>query len=235
MEKYILVHGAPERLITDNGLHFNNAMMKTITQTINIKHAFSVSYHPQTNGQVERFNATFAAQLAKYCNKEKSDWDVFLQQVVNAYNTGVHTTTGFAPYELAFGRKFRSPFDPTSSTVKLPRADDFYQYLQRSRKRMVEAACENIRQQQHLSKQRYDTNRKDIVYNIGDLVYVKVCTNRHKLDERYLGPFQIIQQHGDQNYVVGQQGTLRTDRYHVSQLRPVVERLSVVSAIMRAG
>jgi transposase InsO family protein len=104
VEKFILVHGAPERLITDNGTHFKKTLMETITQSINIKHAFSTSYHPQTNGQVERFNATFATQLAKYCNKEKYDWDVFLQQVVNAYNTGIHATTRFAPYELAFGR-----------------------------------------------------------------------------------------------------------------------------------
>ena len=57
---------APERLIIDNGVHFNNALMKTITQTINIKHVFSASYHPQTNGEIERFNAAFSAQLAKY-------------------------------------------------------------------------------------------------------------------------------------------------------------------------
>lgn len=235
VEKYMLVHGAPERLITDNGIHFNNALMKTITLTTNIKHAFSASYHPQTNGQVERFNATFAAQLAKYCNKEKSDWDIFLQQVVNAYNSGVHATTGFAPYELAFGRKFRSPFDPTSPIVKLPRADDFYKYLQRSRKLLIKAACDNIRQQQQLSKQRYDAHRKDITYNIGDLVYVKVCANRHKLDERWLGPFEVIQRYGDQHYLVSEQGTARTDRCHVSQLRPVVERKKMVTSTACAG
>jgi hypothetical protein len=231
VEKFILVHGAPERLITDNGVHFNNALMKTITQTINIKHAFAASYHPQTNGQVERFNATFATQLAKYCNKEKNDWDVFLQQVVNAYNTGVHATTGFAPYELAFGRKLRSPFDPTSPIVKLPRADDFYKYLQRSRTTVIKAACENIRQQQHLSKQRYDTSRKDTAYNIGDLVYGKVCADRHKLDERWVGPFEITQRYGDQNYLVSEQGTARSDRCHVSQLRPVLERQHAASSI----
>lgn len=224
VEKFILIHGAPERLITDNGGHFSNALMKTITQTIGVQHAFSVSYHPQTNGQVERFNATFATQLAKYCNEEKSDWDVFLQQVVSAYNTGVHATTGFAPYELAFGRKLKSPFDPTSKIVKIPRADEFYKYLQRSRTIIIKAACENIRQQQHLSKQRYDVNRKDMSYNIGDLVYVKVFADRHKLDERWVGPFEIIERHGDQNYLVNEQGTERKDRCHVSQLRPVLER-----------
>ena len=224
VEKFILVHGVPERLITDNGVHFSNALMKTITQTTDIQHAFSASYHPQTNGQVERFNATFATQLAKYCNEEKSDWDVFLQQVVNAYNTGVHSTTGFAPYELAFGRKIKSPFDPTSDVIKIPRADDFYKYLKRSRAIIIKAACENIRQQQYLSKQRYDTNRIDISYNIGDLVYVKVFTDRKKLDERWVGPFEIIERHGEQNYLVCDQGTGRKDQCHVSQLRPVLER-----------
>ena len=119
MNEFIMVHGAPERLITDNGVHFNNALMKTIITTMHIAHAFSASYHPQTNDQVERFNATFCTQLAKYYDENKDDWDDYLQSVIYAYNTGVHATTAFAPYELAFGRKQKSPFDPKSKNLIL--------------------------------------------------------------------------------------------------------------------
>ena len=73
INEFILIHGAPKRIITDNGVHFNNALMKSITTTMNIVHAFSASYHPQTNGQVERFNATFCTQLAKYYNDQNYD------------------------------------------------------------------------------------------------------------------------------------------------------------------
>ncbi|CAF4974115.1 unnamed protein product, partial [Rotaria sp. Silwood1] len=97
MNEFIMIHGAPERLITDNGVHFNNTLLKTITTTMHIPHVFSASYHPQTNGQIERFNATFCTQLAKYYDENKDDWDDYLQSVVYAYNTGIHATTGFVP------------------------------------------------------------------------------------------------------------------------------------------
>ncbi|CAF4637389.1 unnamed protein product, partial [Rotaria sp. Silwood2] len=50
MNEFIMIHGAPERPITDNGVHFNNTLLKTIATTMHITHVFSASYHPQTNG-----------------------------------------------------------------------------------------------------------------------------------------------------------------------------------------
>ncbi|CAF4081208.1 unnamed protein product, partial [Rotaria magnacalcarata] len=120
IDKFILFHGVPERLITDNGTHFNNHLLHAITTSMNIAHAFSISYHPQTNGQVERFNATFASQIAKYCDPDRTDWDVYLPSIVYAYNTSVHSTTKFTPYQLAFGRCPKSPFDSVSPTITLP-------------------------------------------------------------------------------------------------------------------
>jgi hypothetical protein len=224
MNEFIMVHGAPERLITDNGVHFNNTLMKTITSTMHIAHAFSAAYHPQTNGQVERFNATFCTQLAKYYDEDKDDWDDYLQSIVYAYNTGIHASTGFVPYELAFGRKQKSPFDPTSKNLTLTQPDAFYKYLQKTRQIILKKAQDNIRHQQHLTKQRYDKHRKNMSYAIGDLVFLKVRANRTKLDERWIGPCQVIKKTGEQNYLVEDNETGKTTWAHISQLQPVMER-----------
>ena len=221
---FIMVHGSPERLITDNGVHFNNTLMKTITRTMNITHAFSASYHPQTNGIVERFNATFCSQLAKYYDEERDNWDDFLQAVVYAYNTGIHSTTGFVPYELAFGRKQKSPFDPASKNFILTQPSGFYQRLQKTRRIILKQAQENVRHQQQLTKQRYDKNRKDISYSVGNLVFLRVATNRSKLDERWTGPCIIIKKIGEQHYLIEDNTTGKTTCAHISQLQPVVER-----------
>ncbi|CAF1353889.1 unnamed protein product [Didymodactylos carnosus] len=143
--EFIMVHGAPERIITDNGVHFNNTLMKNITTMMRIAHAFSASYHPQTNGQVERFNATFCTQLSKYYDENKDDWDDYLQSVIYAYNTGSHATTGFVQYELAFGRKQKSPFDPTSDNFTLSQPDAIYKHLIKARRIILKQAQANIR------------------------------------------------------------------------------------------
>ncbi|CAF3557902.1 unnamed protein product [Rotaria sp. Silwood2] len=132
-----MIHGAAERFITDSGVHFKKTLMKTITTMMNSTHAFSASYHPQTNGQMERFNATFCTQLEKYYDENEDDWDDYLQSVVYAYNTGIHATTGFVPYELAFGRRQKSSFDSSSNNFTLTQPDTFFKHLQKTRRTIL--------------------------------------------------------------------------------------------------
>ena len=112
---FILLPAAPDRIITDNGTHFNNSVLHAVTTSMRITHTFSVAHHPQTNGQVKRSNATFVTQLAKYSTTSCSDWDTFLPSIVYAYNTSVHVSTRMNPYELAFARCPRSPLTEASS------------------------------------------------------------------------------------------------------------------------
>ena len=226
MNEFIMVHGTPERLITDNGVHFNNTLLRNITDTMNISHAFSAVYHPETNGQVERFNSTFCTQLAKYYDEEKEDWDDYLMATIYAYNTSVHTATGYAPYELAFGRAQKSPFDPSGKDFKLAKPEEFYIHLRKVREILLTQARESILRQQQLVKQRYDKNRKDISYATGDLVYLKVCGNRTKLDQRWAGPYCVIVKKGKHSYLVEDRESGKTVWAHTNQLQLVVERRS---------
>ncbi|CAF2848289.1 unnamed protein product [Rotaria sp. Silwood2] len=224
IDRFILFHGAPERLITDQGTHFNNNLLRTITNSMNIPHSFSTSYHPQTNGQVERFNATFAVQLAKYCDSEKTDWDLYLPSIVYAYNTSIHSTTKLTPYELAFARRPKSPFDSVSPKINLPPPQSFYPYLQRVRHLLTTKARTNILYHQCRWKKRYNQNRRDVSYRIGDLVYLQISAGRSKLDVRRIGPCTIIDTSGQQNYLVKNNLTGQTDWCHVNQLYPLITR-----------
>ena len=63
-----------------------------------------------------------------------------------------------------------------------------YQFLSK----LNEQAKINIIKNQERYKQRYDLNRSDSPYNIGDLVLDKALSIRYKLDIRYEGPFRTI-------------------------------------------
>ncbi|CAF4680750.1 unnamed protein product, partial [Rotaria sp. Silwood2] len=159
MEEVILVHGPPDIIITDQGTHFNNELINAVSNLVGCTHVFSTPYHPQTNGQTERWNATFVAQIAKFCNAEHDNWDLFLPSVVYAYNHGVHQSTGFTPYQLAFGRQPRNSFQPPTTTFKFTKPHDYWTQIMQYRNVALKQAKNNIIHQQQLTKRRFDNNR----------------------------------------------------------------------------
>jgi hypothetical protein len=57
---------------------------------------------------VERVNRILAYMIASYVTKEPSKWSEFLDVAAFAYNTAVHSTTGYSPF-LMYGREAREP------------------------------------------------------------------------------------------------------------------------------
>ena len=68
-------------------------------------------YHPQGNGQCERFNRSLIALLSALTPQQKKHWDKHLNSVLFCYNTTPHSSTGLFPYSLMFGQEPRLPLD----------------------------------------------------------------------------------------------------------------------------
>lgn len=64
---------------------------------------FSSPYHPQTNGTLERSHLTLKEYLKYYTNENQTNWDEFVQLAMFTYNSHIHKSTLFTPYELIFG------------------------------------------------------------------------------------------------------------------------------------
>lgn len=61
-------------------------------------------YHPQSDGQVERFNRTSGAMLVAVVAPDLMDWDLHLPYVAAAYHAMRHLATGFSSSILMYGR-----------------------------------------------------------------------------------------------------------------------------------
>ena len=223
MEDLILIHGAPDKIITDQGPHFKNELLQAVTNLVGCQHVLSTPSHPQTNGQTERWNATFATRLAKYCNSDHNNWDTYLSSIVFAYNHGVHRSTGFSPYQLAFGRQARDPFAPPPSTFVFRRPHDYWMHVVNYKRFALQQAQHNIHLQQHGSKTRYDLNRPHPVYKVDDLVWIKVLHGRAKLDARYAGPGRITSVLTPVSFIV-EDNFGRSLQLHSNSLKPVYPR-----------
>ena len=49
---------------------------------LGIERLFSVPYHPQSNGKLEVFHKYLKATLKKLCEKDPSNWDKYINQVL---------------------------------------------------------------------------------------------------------------------------------------------------------
>jgi transposase InsO family protein len=74
-ENIITRFGFPRSLTSDQGVHFINITIATLTHEFLIQHHKSIPYHPQANGIVEAFNKIMEKGLTKVCCTNREDWD----------------------------------------------------------------------------------------------------------------------------------------------------------------
>ena len=92
VDRYIPLWGCPVSLLSDNGLHFCSKLSRALYERLGINKIATSSYHPCTNGGVERVNHIMALILAMVGGEQQSDWDIHLQHVESAYNNSISPT-----------------------------------------------------------------------------------------------------------------------------------------------
>ena len=180
-EDIITKFGTPRSIITDNETHFTSTMMNKLIKQIGATHLYSTPSHPQTNGQIERYNSTMDAKIAVLSNLRKTDWDDQLPFVTFNYNASIHSSTKQVPFEMIYGPVPVLPFDHQEANVTLSYDSGHVRKLNRFLLKLNEQARINIIKNQERYKQRYDLNRSYPPSNIGDLVLDKALSIRYKL------------------------------------------------------
>ena len=195
--------------------------MHCMSSLLGWNHTFCTAYHPQSNGQTERFNCTFVVQLAKLTDRESNNWDQYLHSIVFAYNTGVHSTTNFSPFELTYGRQANLPTDQPPTTFTFSQPNDYFRQLVRALSYYQAAAKQNIERQQKQYKARYDNHRQDPHYELGTTVLTRTFTNKSKLDPSFSTQPKTIVKRNHPTYWVEDMSTGQISRVHINDLRPL--------------
>ena len=80
-----------------------------VCKILKIKTIKCTAYHPQTNGALERTHRVFIEYLRCFILEDQSNWDKYLPYATFVLNPTPHTSTGFTPHELLFGRRPNIP------------------------------------------------------------------------------------------------------------------------------
>ena len=191
-DNFICHYGFPERFISDQGRNFESDLIKELCKIAGVKKVHTTPYHPQGNGQCERFNSTLCNMLGTLSEEEKSDWKSHLGCMTHAYNCTKHASTTYSPYYLMFGRHPRFPIDIEFGLNKPNCSDNSSKsrYIQKLRRRLnyaFQKASKYSEQQAKKYKQGYEKSVKGPQLHENDLVVVKIVAHkgRHKLQDRW--------------------------------------------------
>ena len=191
-DNFICHYGFPEKFISDQGRNFESDLIKELCKIAGVKKLHTTPYHPQGNGQCERFNSTLCNMLGTLSEEEKSDWKFYLGCMTHAYNCTKHSSTTYSPYYLMFGRHPRLPIDVEFGLPKSNSGDNSSKsrYIQKLRRRLnyaFQKATKVANQQANKYKSSYDKSIKGPQLQEKDLVLVKIVAHkgRHKLQGKW--------------------------------------------------
>jgi hypothetical protein len=221
VDRWVCVFGIPITILSDNGSAFASKFFHVLTNVLGVKHVFTSAYRPSTNGQVERFNATLVDCIA-HLTAEK-EWDMSLGLACLAYNSSVHSTTGYAPMELASTREpCPGIWSRRPSLIRRARDAKYrfrHQLLARAAK-LCNAAHETMEIRLERYKRLYDyhVRKRHDNLEIGDSVLVRTYVlepgRSSKLSFPVASPYPVLKIDGPNVEIRTREGsqTLRLDR-----------------------
>jgi hypothetical protein len=95
--------GLPEAVRTDSGPQFASSELQSYLNAAGIKWVSTTPLWPQANGAVERVNRTLLKVL-RIAHTNRLNLDTELRKFLVSYRSTPHSSTGFAPFTLLFGR-----------------------------------------------------------------------------------------------------------------------------------
>jgi hypothetical protein len=118
VERVVNVYGLLERIVCDRDKRWATAFWRSVVAFYGGALALSSSHHPQTDGQMEVLNATIEQMLRAYIATDRTSWARWLSEINHAYNSAVHSSTGYTPDFLLMGYQPR-----VSTTLFAPQPD----------------------------------------------------------------------------------------------------------------
>ena len=201
VDKIVTKYGALEQVLTDQGSNFLSKLTNEICTLFKIKQLKTTSYHPQTDGLVERFNRTLGDMLACYVNQEPDQWDIFLPFVTLAYNTAKQATLKENPFYLFYGREAILPNEIMLSK-RYRFEEDLGKTYSQQWQRAFDLTRNHLLQAQAKQKSYYDDGSRPSDYQVDDLVLLRVAETQGKFGNNWEGPFRVTKVLSDLTYEI---------------------------------
>ena len=193
--------GVPNVIVSDRGTNFQSELFQELDNWLGIRHDYTLAHNPQADGTVERMNRTIISQLKKYCMGH-TDWEKWLPAVLMVNRTTPHTTTGYTPFEVLFGRTANVPSNTELSAVPNQliypekQGESPVDTMKRIFNTVWTETRNNLREKQLEARNSFEECKNEWNLKEGDRVWVHdpslAGSKNRKLTPHYKGPYLVI-------------------------------------------
>ncbi|KAF2317305.1 hypothetical protein GH714_019960 [Hevea brasiliensis] len=99
--KYVVKYwGVPKSIVSDRDGRFARSFWAELFHLLGSRLDVSTSFHPQTDGQTERFNGLLEEYLRHFVNASEKNWASLLDVAQFYFNSLKSSTTNKSPFEI---------------------------------------------------------------------------------------------------------------------------------------
>lgn len=215
----------PESIVSDRDVIFTSNFWKEFFKMQETQLRMSTTYHPQSDGLSEVLNKSLQCYLRCFCADKPKEWIKWLSWAEWCYNSTKHSSSGYSPYKIVYGRPPPDLLTYIPMAAKVQAVDDAI----RSREEVLRILRKNLLKAQDRMKKFADRHRTEREFEVGMWVHLKlqycrqgsvVKRNSNKLVPLYYDPYQILERIGKVAYRLQlPESALIHPVFHVSLLK----------------
>ena len=170
IREVVKLHGYPETMISDRNKVFLSNFWSELFKLQGTEMLKSTAYHPQTDGQTEVVNSCLETYLRCFTSRRPASWIQWLPWAEFWYNSSYHSPIKTTPIFAVYGR------EPPKVLWygDIPTPNDNVEELIKDRDNILIELRENLEVAQNKMKKASYKHRRDVEYDVRDLVYLKL-------------------------------------------------------------
>ena len=174
--------GVPSTITTDRGRQFESSLFQHLLQSLGSQRVHTISYHPITNGMVERFHRQLKAALKSH--PDLSRWCRNLPLVLLGIRSAIKEDIGCTSAELVYGTTLRLPgsYFTGAPSSSIPPVSDYVHQLKSTMHSLCAVPPRPASRIVHVNPDLQNSQ----------FVFLRIDRVRKPLQSPYDGPYRVI-------------------------------------------